>query len=790
MIVKKGSLASVYHMNRVPVMRPLALFAIATATLLAPASSSTAQPPPGQDRFAPDAFLDPAAREIYTIAYDEWDAAGANVLRYTARIEQRIAAGLRTPLRDRTFYHSESAVRSFWQRDRRSVIQVLGSRSEYPGRSIAIREAEESGILYWLQEFPFEEPFAPGSDQLFIGADRDAAPFQPSEDEFWLAHPLGQNADTLYRFRSGDTTTVTLQDGRQLVTVRLDVLPREIDPRRISGSLWIEPESGALVRGLYRLSRPVNLLRDIPEAREDGVDDNPFMPGFLKPITFEMRLIVVDYSLWDFKAWLPRAMHLEGEMAMGIFKVPVRTDAKYTIESVTLQDEAGAEVPEELLFGEPLTEVNFDTRAEAMAFIAQLLSEDGGTSYAPISPDSVGARRSRWIAPGDHSIIENSPDLPPPIWEYEPGLPSDEEIERYVSHLASLPVPPLLESGWNFDWGWSGRDMLRYNRVEALAVGGGLERSLHGSYRLTASGYFGVADLRPKARLDLERSTVLRRLKLGAYHELRPTEAESGYLGLGNSLDAFFFGRDNGEYYYATGADLTWRPPAIATQSFQARLYAERQSPAETSTNFALFRAFNRKWDFRPNVAADEVDEAGAEVRLSPWWGNDPVGARLGLELFGRGAVWRAAGVDGSERYGQASATLRTVVPVQGRGWRQVRLGIEAAGGHTWGEAPVQRSWFLGAGGTLRGYPASTLSGMSFVRGRVELARTYEFVGASVFGDAGWAGPVGEFDGDEVLYGVGVGLSILDGLVRFDLSQGLKGPKRDFRVELYLDHIL
>ncbi|MYD15092.1 MAG: hypothetical protein F4X00_15985 [Gemmatimonadetes bacterium] len=56
--------------------------------------------------------------------------------------------------------------------------------------------------------------------------------------------------------------------------------------------------------------------------------------------------------------------------------------------------------------------------------------------------------------------------------------------------------------------------------------------------------------------------------------------------------------------------------------------------------------------------------------------------------------------------------------------------------------------------------------------------------------DAGWAGPVGEFDADEILYGVGVGASILDGLVRFDLSQGLKGPKRDFRVELYLDHIL
>lgn len=789
-MVKKRRPADVFDMRRMLALEPLALAAIASAALLVPGpSTATAQPPPGQDRFAPDAFLDPAARDLYTIAYDEWDAAGANVLRYTSRIEQRVAAGLRTPLRDRVFYHSETSVRSFWQRDRRSVNQVLGSRSEYPGRNFAIREAERSGVLYWLQEFPFDEPFAPGSDQLFIGADREAAPFQPRDDSFWLAHPLGQSADTLYRFQSGDTTSVTLPDGRQLVTVRLDVLPREIDPRRISGSLWIEPGSGALVRGLYRLSRPVNLLQDLPEAREEEANDGP-LPGFLKPITFEMRLIVVDYSLWDFKAWLPRAMHLEGEMAVGIFKWPVRMDAKYTIEAVTLQDETGAEVEEEPLFGDPLTEINFATRAEAMAFIAQLLSEDGETIYQAVSPDSLGYRRSRWIAPRDRRVIEQSPHIPPPIWEYDPGLPSDEQIERYVRHLSELPVPPLLEAQWDFDWGWGGRDMLRYNRVEALAIGGGVERSLHGSYRLSAAGYFGVADLTPKVRLDIERSTVLRRLKLGAYHELRPTEAESGYLAFGNSLDAFLFGRDNGEYYYATGADLTWRPPAIATQSFRARLYAESQSAAQTNTNFALSRAFNRKWDFRPNVAADEVDEAGAELRLSPWWGNDPVGARFGLELFGRGAVWRAPGVEGTERYGQASATVRTVVPVQGRGWRQVRLGIEAAGGHTWGEAPVQRSWFLGAGGTLRGYPASTLSGLSFLRGRVELARTYEFVGASVFGDAGWAGPVGEFDADEILYGVGVGVSILDGLIRFDLSQGLKGPKRDFRVELYLDHIL
>ena len=140
--------------------------------------------------------------------------------------------------------------------------------------------------------------------------------------------------------------------------------------------------------------------------------------------------------------------------------------------------------------------------------------------------------------------------------------------------------------------------------------------------------------------------------------------------------------------------------------------------------------------------------------------------------------------------YAQASATVRAIVPVTGAGWEGWRLGIEAGGGHTWGDAPVQRSWFLGAGSTLRGYPASTLSGLSYARGRVEASRIYHGVGGSLFGDIGWASPDGSFHSDDLLYSVGIGMSVLDGLFRFDLSQGLKGPAKDFRVDLYVDAIL
>ena len=253
---------------------------------------------------------------------------------------------------------------------------------------------------------------------------------------------------------------------------------------------------------------------------------------------------------------------------------------------------------------------------------------------------------------------------------------------------------------------------------------------------------------------------------------------------------AFLFGRDEGEYYRATGADLTWRPPDGARESFAFRAYAERHDAVGNGIDFALFRAFDGEGTFRPNIEADQVEEAGTELRLSPWWGHGPGSVQFGAELQGRWAVWRVPGEKPRTEYRQAGAILRAVVPVSGDGWHRWSLGLEAGAGTTWGDAPVQRSWFLGGAGSLRGYSASTLSGPSFARGRVEASRTFHVGSAILFADAGWAGDRDDFDSDDFLYGVGLGGSILDGVVRLDLSHGLKGPNRRFRIDLYLDAIL
>lgn len=747
-----------------------------------------AQAPAGvqeTNALAPDAFLDPTAEALFRSAQASWLGIDSSVVRYTSVIKQRIAAGIRTPLKDRTIYRNESAVRAFWDRDHDAVIQVLGARAQHPGREKA-RAGGESG---WLDELAIDQPFEPGGDRLFFGISNDAQEeiTDPEESDFWIFHPLAGGADTLYRFRSGDTLTISLPDGRRLRTIQLDVLPRKADVHRITGTLWVEPEEGALVRAVFQLSRELDVVRDIPEVREeDEAGEFDMVPGVLKPWIFRMNLVALEYSFWEFRVWLPRSMRMEGEVQVGVLKMPISFDVAYEIEQVVTRDQV-AEAPDA-----GLEERHFESREDAMAFLGTLLTDRDGVRYRPAGDRarSTGRRTSRFLIPEDESILERSRHLPPPIWQDAPGFASEEELADMFQALEDLPPVPMEGMPWDFNLGWARHDLLRYNRVEGPALGGRFNTtfgSFMGPVDLRASGFFGFGDLEPKARLELERSGLSRRVALGGFRELRPTDRQGRYLDLGNSVNALLFGRDDGEYFMATGVDLVWRSPDTRREAFRFRAYAEGQDPVHRATKFALLHVLDDGWDFRPNVEADEVEEVGGELHLRPWWGSDPEAPQVGLELYGHAATWRTPDSTATRSYGRASAVLRVALPVADPTWR---VGAEAGAGTTWGDAPLQRSWFMGGPTTLRGYEASVLSGPSFARARLEVARIYtQTVTLSAFGDAGWAGLRNDFDPDDLLYSVGLGASLLDGLIRMDVSQGLTGPGR-LRVDLYLDAIL
>ena len=101
------------------------------------------------------------------------------------------------------------------------------------------------------------------------------------------------------------------------------------------------------------------------------------------------------------------------------------------------------------------------------------------------------------------------------------------------------------------------------------------------------------------------------------------------------------------------------------------------------------------------------------------------------------------------------------------------------------GSVPVQRFWFLGGVATVRGQEPGTVAGDSYWLGRAEIGRTFNAVRPTVFYDLGWAGTRGAFaSGVRPISGAGVGASVLDGLVRFDIAHGIN-PNHAWRADFY-----
>lgn len=715
-------------------------------------------------------YADEMARALHVAAMENRSRLDESLIEYTAVVRQRIGAALRTPLKDRTLYRMESAHRIFWSRDSDNIVQVLALRQQTP---VGATELEED----ILDEFDFfDESFDPTGDRLFFGlADDDDDFGEADEDDFWFEHPLYEEWVGSYRFMTGDTLAISLPDGRRVLAVELQVIPRVADVHRMTGSLWIEPSTGALVRAVYRLSDTFDAFRDIPDLREEEDEDLRFIPGILKPWTAEISMIAVDYALWDFDVWLPRSMRMEGVITAGILKAPMSMDFSYQMESVTTEQSLKEQRPEDAV-----PEVHFRTRSEAMAYLNEL-AYGAEVPYRVAGTSRDGDRRTRLLYPADLSILAESADLPPPIWEDAPGFASQSDLQELYDGLADLPTPPIAQVPSTLRWGLQRPDLIRYNRVEALSIGlrGQLRpQTFLGPVTLTGTARLGVADLEPNARGEITRETLRRRITLAAYNELAAVDEGARHLGLGNSLMAMFFGRDDGDYYRRSGASLDWRPPLAARESFHVQAYAEYHRSASRETDFALFQAWDGSFAFRPNLAADEGWEYGGLVRLSPWWGSDPFLTQGGLDLTLQGGV-------GDLEYARTSLVARLIVPLPA----QMRVGLEGGAGTAWGTPSAQRLWYVGGSRTLRGYDPLAAGGTSFWRGRAEVARTFHFGSVSLFSDLAWAGDRDLVRFDDALYSVGAGLSILDGLIRADGSYALRAPK-GFRFDLYLDGIL
>ena len=146
------------------------------------------------------------------------------------------------------------------------------------------------------------------------------------------------------------------------------------------------------------------------------------------------------------------------------------------------------------------------------------------------------------------------------------------------------------------------------------------------------------------------------------------------------------------------------------------------------------------------------------------------------------GAETTIEGQAGDFQFGRASTTLRAIITPRAL----LAIAIEASAGSSAGTVPVQGQFYLGGPATLRGYSGAVIAGEAFWRGRLELGNSFPAARITLFTDVGWAGPRDGFSHGKPLVGGGVGASLLDGLIRFDLSRGMRAPK-GWRFDLYFD---
>ncbi len=697
---------------------------------------------------AADAYADSTAARLVAAARDRRLGVDRSLLTYTATVRERIAVGIRTFRKDRTIYRRETASRVRWSRDEPLVVQVLAGRQEHPG---GVEPTGESGAAV-------DALYDPERDPIFFGL---VGP--DDEHELFIEHPLHEGSEAFYRYRSGDTLTISLPDGRALRAIEVQVTPREPSVKLITGSLWIEPETGGLMRAAYRLAQNLDVERDWDFIEEESDYDPDIdeartnvgrVPGIFRPIQFELRMVVVDYSLWNFRYWLPRLLRAEGEARAGVVRAPAAFEISYDIEDAIGEGDRA-------LLTESAAETLEGWRSEG-DYRQRTRRQDG--------------RRVRVLVPWEEEELIDSPHLPPPVWEEIGPSLSEAELGNLFDNLSDVAGAGLADPRWHLRWGYQEKDLLRYNRVESLSVGARVAKDF-GFLEAGLTGRLATAAPTPDVRLELTRDRPDRRLRLAAYRTLTSVDGQDRALGPGNSASALVLGRDEGEYYRSAGASLALLPSTTERAWYGVRAFWERQRPVDSETDIALPGLWNDRV-FRPNIRANPAEQLGVSVRLTPWWGADRSAVQGGLDV-------EVLGATGDFDYLRSRAQLSMVVPMGTR----YHLGLEAAGGTAWGKVSVQREFYLGGGSTLRGYDGSVMHGTSFARGRIGVSKGIQAWGIVLFGDWGWAGDRADLRLDRGLYSVGLGLTTLDGLLRVDLARGLASPT-GWRLELFLDSLL
>jgi hypothetical protein len=515
--------------------------------------------------------------------------------------------------------------------------------------------------------------------------------------------------------------------------------------------------------------------------------DEDEIAGKFGPYVGNVREIIIEHGLYDGRFWLPRVRSARGEGTAHGVRVSISIDQTFSYEKV--RGVAPGEVARVIATPRDTAADGRVRWQEWNGIVRVGPCRAAGDSSAKWSVDSlamgttplpvryVQGIRFRTLTPCHDSLLTKSAALPGSIYDAGEALFTDTDfakLRRDVEGALAIdrqakwsPQPAVVT------WGWR-RGMARYNRIEGLSLGVIAERTLGDGYETEYAARIGLADRQPNGEATIRRSNARSEVRATAFRRLAIANEWGDPFSIGPSAVALVFGRDDGLYYRTLGGEIGgFLRPAQDGAVWSWRVYAQREDSAPVRTQRSFANVINGL-RFTPNIQATAGHFEGATLAAMRGWGSNPQGTT------GSGLLRTEAAV-GTANFGRGSVELTLS---QGLG-RKTSATLTGAVGSSFGDVPVQRLWYLGGPQTVRGFAPGAVVGDAFWFGRFEITRGHPLVRPSAFADAGWAGPRTLLaEAQTPISGIGLGLTFLDGVLRFDVARSSTGR---FRADLYLN---
>jgi hypothetical protein len=319
-----------------------------------------------------------------------------------------------------------------------------------------------------------------------------------------VPHPLSPMGLESYDFAINDSLQIRLGP-RVLDVYEVRVRPRDDRQPRAVGAVYIDRETGEVVRMAFSFTRAALIDKDLEDVS-----------------------VVLENALIEGRFWLPRRQEIEIRRTGSWLDYPARGIIRGRWEICCYEVNAG--IPASYFTGPEIVMAPPAERAEhPFPFAGKLLDSLPPDVRAVTDEDVKKVQEEARALVRSQALSRNR---------------SSALLARHVSDLA------------------------RFNRVEGLALGSGFLQRLGAGLAVAASGRYGFSDEEFKGRGAFEyRTGSGSSLILAAERQYRDVGEEPETSGVLNSLAAQEFGSDYTDTYDARGLSLAaslarsgWRP--------------------------------------------------------------------------------------------------------------------------------------------------------------------------------------------------------------------------------------